>query len=160
MKINLTALKEGEVISVQETYDPKALDLEFVDLEYTTPLNMEGTVERGHDTITFRGELTSNAERICGRCLKRVKVCLDKPFELFYEINNQAEIDTLDDLREVMLLEHPLTFICNNKCKGLCPSCGINLNEETCKCVRVEEEKPGPLASALKKLKIDQKEEK
>ena len=42
------------------------------------------------------------------------------------------------DLKEVaensIYLELPFKKLCNEDCKGLCQSCGVNLNNETCSC--------------------------
>ncbi len=41
----------------------------------------------------------------------------------------------LDDLvREQILLALPTRQLCRDDCKGLCPTCGANLNQTTCDC--------------------------
>ena len=157
MKIHLPDFKPGVPRPVHESYDPKHLDLEFVDLKYTKPLDMEGTVEKGHDTVTFRGNLTSEVVHICGRCLIQVSEKIDEPFELFYETKDIEDIETLADLREVMLLGHAITYVCRSECRGLCPNCGINLNEAACKCESRFKSEP---FSALKNIRITSKEGK
>ena len=134
MKILLRDYKEGIPVEVKQTYDPKTLDLEFIDLHYLQPLEMTGVIEKGLDTITFQGLLKSRVEHLCGRCLKKVTARLEESFELYYEVADKEEIDTLDDLREAVLLDHPLTFVCSETCKGLCPHCGNNRNEKKCGC--------------------------
>ncbi len=134
MLIRLQDYQEGELIPVHETYDPKKMDVEFVDLHYAEPLELEGTVEKGPDILTFRGHLSSKTELLCGRCLKQIPSTLEKDFEYFYEITGKESIDTTDDLRETLILEHGLAFVCSENCRGLCPSCGKNLNEGKCQC--------------------------
>ena len=136
MQIRLADFKEGVPTAVHEVYDSKQLDLEFVDLKYSKPLEMRGTVEKEKDTLVFRGHLTSEIEHICGRCLGTVKNPLDRSFELYYEIKGEEILETLEDLRETLILEHPISFLCKESCKGLCPECGINFNESDCKCRR------------------------
>ena len=134
MKIRLADFKEGDVVDVAHDYDPSELDLEFIDLKYSKGLHLEGSVEKGSDTLTFRGRLQSEIEHICGRCLKRIKNKVDQPFELYYETTGNEWIDTTDDLREVLILDHPISFVCKDTCKGLCSHCGINRNETSCEC--------------------------
>lgn len=136
MKILLQQLRDGFSKPVQEAYNPKELGLEFVDLVYSESLKMEGTVEKLMDTVTFRGRLTSKVRHICGRCLKEVEGPVDQPFELVYDITGKEEVDTLDDLREVLILDHSLQFLCRPECRGLCPQCGVDLNEGDCACPR------------------------
>ena len=158
MKLRLADFKEGAVVAVRQEYNPKDLDLEFVDLHYCKPLELEGTVEKGSVTLVFRGRLKSEIENICGRCLKGIKGPVDEPFELYYEITDQEIVDTTDDLREALILDHPLSFVCQENCKGLCPNCGANRNEADCRCAP----KPVPARGAFILLKElwQKKEEK
>ena len=149
MILRLVDYKEGVEAAVRQSYDPKDLDLEFVDLKYSRPLAMEGTVEKGPDTLLFRGRLQSEIEHICGRCLKSVANAFDLPFDLYYEIEGKESVDTTDDLREVLILDHPIIFVCKENCKGLCPQCGASFNEVNCRCAP----KPLPARGAFVQLK-------
>ena len=158
MKLHLPDFKVGIPKQVQHTYDPKRMDIEFVDLKYTRHLELDGTVEKGADTLTFRGQLTSEIERLCGRCLAVLKSSLREPFEFYYPIKeDQEELDTTDDVREALVLEHPIAFACSEDCRGLCPNCGVNLNETTCNCRSQFRSTP---FSSLKKLRPNDKERK
>jgi uncharacterized protein len=66
-----------------------------------------------------------------------------------------ARGDALDlgpALREQLILLVPDFVVCSQACRGLCPTCGANLNETSCDCVPEAEEGPW---SVLKKLKFD-----
>jgi uncharacterized protein len=55
-------------------------------------------------------------------------------------------------LAEAVVLHEPQRVLCNESCKGLCPRCGADLNEESCDCG------PEPVDSrweALKRLRED-----
>jgi uncharacterized protein len=154
MKIILVDYKEGVPVSVEETYDPKKLDIEFVDLKYTKPLQMTGVVEKASDTITFSGTLKSRIEKLCGRCLKQLSAPLEKDFVLYYETAGKDVIDTIDDLRETLILDHSLAYVCSAACKGLCPHCGGDRNEKNCRCeIKVKNNAFGELKKLLKKKK-------
>ncbi len=43
-------------------------------------------------------------------------------------------IDLLQLVREQMFLAIPMKPLHSDACKGLCPNCGVNLNETTCEC--------------------------
>ena len=47
---------------------------------------------------------------------------------------NTVHIDISDDIRQMILLSIPLKLLCNEDCKGLCPKCGKNRNNEQCDC--------------------------
>ncbi len=156
MLINLQDYKEGDIIHVENTYDAKTLEIEFVDLHYRKPLMLEGTVEKGMDLVTFRGQIKSETELLCGRCLKTIPGSLDKDFEFFYETKGKEIIDATDDLRELLILDHSLAYVCSDNCRGLCPFCGINRNETTCQC---EQTNSGAGLSKLKDIWKQRKEE-
>ena len=43
-------------------------------------------------------------------------------------------IDLSVGIREAIVLSLPITFLCCEQCRGLCPVCGINRNKTKCKC--------------------------
>jgi uncharacterized protein len=43
-------------------------------------------------------------------------------------------LDLRPSIRENWLLTVPAYVQCREDCKGLCPTCGTNLNESTCNC--------------------------
>jgi uncharacterized protein len=42
--------------------------------------------------------------------------------------------DITEQIRSEILVRVPLKALCKEDCRGLCPSCGINLNCERCSC--------------------------
>lgn len=100
-------------------------------------------------------EVRGNAELECSRCLKRFEQPLQIAFsEEFFQtvavhtgarlplpeeddaflIDESHRLDLGDALREYALLEVPPAPRCEAACKGLCPTCGKNLNEGPCDC--------------------------
>lgn len=152
MLIRLQDFPEGEIIPVAHRYDPKKLEAESVDLLFPQAIEMEGTVEKGTDVVTFRGRLFGPSEMLCGRCLEKTASQLDKEFEFYYEIQGKDSIDTTDDIRESVILEQPLSYVCKETCRGLCPQCGINLNQKSCDCVKKSENSLSKLSDIWKKL--------
>ncbi|HEV2401235.1 MAG TPA: DUF177 domain-containing protein [Candidatus Sulfotelmatobacter sp.] len=105
--------------------------------------------------IRLRGKLSTQLELQCARCLEPVPQDIKREFELLYRplgadagrdelsvTDAEAEIgyyqgDGLlleDVLREQVLLALPLKVTCREDCRGLCPQCGKNLNQEQCSC--------------------------
>ena len=50
----------------------------------------------------------------------------------------QKTIELTDMLRESVILDYPRYLKCSEDCKGLCPVCGCNLDEENCNCRQKE----------------------
>lgn len=134
MKFLLHSLQEGCPKDVHEEFNAKELDLEFVDLTYLEGIMLDGTVEKTSDTLIFRGRLKSRVEHTCGRCLKPVEEPVEHPFDMVYEVRGKEEVETLDDLREILILDHPIRYLCREDCRGLCLQCGADLNPGACGC--------------------------
>ncbi len=101
--------------------------------------------------VNIRGRLQIE----CGRCLTEIIQPLEFPFsEEFYQtvvvttgahlpkpedpdvflIDETHKLDLADAMREYALLNVPMLPLCQPDCKGLCPECGANLNENPCDC--------------------------
>lgn len=127
-----------------------------------TPVEATLRLERKGSGVLVTGAFTTTAVVLCCRCAEPVAVPLSDQFAVLYvgaseayrgeEIElSDAEMDVnamTDDgvdlsglLRENVLLNLPLQPLCRAECRGLCPHCGINLNEASCSC-RVQEPDP------------------
>jgi uncharacterized protein len=58
-------------------------------------------------------------------------------------------IDLGEAIRQQFLLSMDLIPVCTPDCRGLCPTCGVNLNIESCQCP--PQEVPNPF-EVLKNL--------
>jgi uncharacterized protein len=95
--------------------------------------------------------LDTRVERTCDRCLcdcelpvREEESCLilpeaEKPGEegddrvvLFLPDQEWVELDQV--VRDAMRLTQPEYFVCRVDCRGLCPVCGQDLNEQDCGC--------------------------
>ena len=54
--------------------------------------------------------------------------------DVFILDDRKAELDLRPALREQWLLHVPGFAVCRDDCRGLCPSCGADLNVECCDC--------------------------
>jgi uncharacterized protein len=113
-------------------------------------------------TVHVRGRLTGVVEPDCGRCLERYGLPVQQELDLFYlpraagSPDDQEEevelsdrdvvvgyydgdrLDLAEVMREQLLLAVPLKSLCSEDCRGLCPSCGKNLNTGACDCAPPE----------------------
>lgn len=134
MILKVSNFKEGVVERIETAYDAHAFDLEFIDLHYLKKVALEGLAEKIKQTVTFRGKLTSQIEQVCARCLESIQNDVSTPFDLSYEVQDRETIDTTNDLRDILILNHPDRFLCKTDCHGICAYCGVNLNRESCHC--------------------------
>ena len=108
--------------------------------------NFKGVVtfSRTQQGLLLQGKFSCNADLECVRCLEEYAQPLVWEFTDLYAFTNKSmsesellvpesgRIDLAPLLREYALLELPIQPICKTDCKGLCPTCGENLNKMDC----------------------------
>jgi uncharacterized protein len=96
-----------------------------------------------NDGIVVDGELAVPWHGTCRRCLTATAgTAVSEVHELYqrtltdpdaFEITGD-QLDLRPLVRELVLLDAPMTPLCRPDCRGLCPTCGANLNDTTCDC--------------------------
>ena len=134
MKFILSEFTEGVQVPVEGSFDAKTIEVEFPDMLYTAPILLKGEAEKSPGMLRLQGTLTTAVKRICGKCLKEKNEKLSFPIDWIFDLSGKDTIEPLENVRELLIVEHPLVHLCKPSCKGLCPQCGIDLNEGSCNC--------------------------
>jgi uncharacterized metal-binding protein YceD (DUF177 family) len=127
--------------------------------------SIQGTLNllRTTEGIWVRGSLAVDMDLQCVRCLapvsERIEIELDERFQTLpiaksdkdqvYSIGIDHHIDLEPALRELIVVNTPMRVLCDQECKGICPTCGQNLNEGSCDCTPDDID---PRMAALKAL--------
>ena len=126
-------LAEGLILT--EEFSPEELDLDTGIIKFCSAVKAKALVAKSYDAISVN--LTLNATMLisCCRCLEEFKSSFDRQVELNYAADKLNPLIDLDsDIREEIILSYPIKPLCKDDCKGLCPKCGLNLNEGGCNC--------------------------
>jgi uncharacterized protein len=172
MRIELEKLEGGRG-SFAHTYQPEELDLVDERITLNGPVEVVGSVRRSGAEVIVNGRLSSRVSVECDRCLKTVELPISAEFRVDYitgqdyESSHAAEL-TADDLdvsvfdgeridvdelvKEQILLSVPDRTLCREDCKGICSTCGADLNAGACNCEQTDID---PRWEALKKFKND-----
>lgn len=134
MKLILSEFEEGISIPVEGAYDAKTIEVEFPDMLYTTPIFLKGEAEKSPGMLRLQGVLSASVRRICGKCLKEKNEALSFPVDWIFDLSDKDAVEPLENVRELLIVEHPLVHLCKENCKGLCPQCGVDRNEVACIC--------------------------
>ena len=135
---------------------------ELVDVTVSVLCNMD----KSDHQIVLNCNATFNMYSTCDRCLDDFNNSITTKFTLVkvFDENNvdpddlncsylpkeSIEIDLSNDVFDFIQLTLPMKKICAEECKGLCPTCGVNLNNEKCTCSK---DKINPQWNELLKLK-------
>lgn len=134
MKIVISQIPQ-EGLSLEETLNPRALNLEVKDIEFTAPLLIKARANKITNALTVDMQLKTKFKLSCSRCLELVELDLDKKQRMNFTIDpNQDTIDLNEDIRQELILDFPVKPLCSTDCKGICPKCGKNLNQGGCCC--------------------------
>jgi uncharacterized protein len=172
------SVKEMELrkIRFDESFEPGQIEFASENLEQSSPLHAVGSAEMLKNSggeIRLQGRYSVELTVPCDRCLVTARYPLDTGFDLFYRpvsaiARNQQEVEIdegeaeigfyehggleLEDiLREQVLLALPMQRVCREDCKGICPVCGTNRNQNACGCTTGTH---NDLWGALRKLEI------
>ena len=147
--INLNRLVEapielrGEIAIGDPVWDGVAFELIT---PVTVIARVEGSPTRG---VGVHASLSGRIRRECRRCLESTDSEVSDKFDLLfdpkvspieedirvYALDSEAEkLDLKPALRERFVLAVPTYTVCRADCRGLCDSCGANLNHESCEC--------------------------
>ncbi|MFH0883462.1 MAG: DUF177 domain-containing protein [bacterium] len=147
MKLRLPSLREGRN-RVEERLDPGVLGLE-ADV-FHQPVRILGTADMDDAKVDVQLEISTQVHFVCDRCA----VEFDRPFDVSARVivlrrdahdsgeeesdgllfigTQGSEADLSDDIVDAILLNVPLKTLCKPDCKGLCPVCYVDWNEEAC----------------------------
>ena len=152
-------------------YAPGELQLEDAQTRFIGDVEIIGRAARKSDGVSLQGNINAQVEVLCDRCLSPVAVHVDTPFEATYVPVEEANASESTALRPVdmsfspldgdaidvdqlvceqVLLALPIRMLCHPECKGLCASCGMDLNLDSCNCEKIEVDARWAALAALK----------
>jgi len=111
--------------------------------------------------VLVHGRASLEVDAPCARCLETVSLNLDTDLDVTLfpvgkepeagtggEVGDddigigsyaESEIDLANIIRDEVFLGLPMIPLCREQCRGLCPSCGENLNRKQCACKPVKD---------------------
>lgn len=164
----------AETAEFSGTYEPGSIDMGPDTYSAVQPMSWTATITNVGGAFLVRGSVTGSVSTACARCLDDFTIPVNGEIEGYFIIEGQGEApEDMDDdefdilpptneidmeplLLAAVLLELPLIPLCDEECKGICQTCGKNLNEGPCDCASEEADvSPAHPFAALKDLKFD-----
>lgn len=143
VKIDITPIKEqvGQVLE----YSREVKIPPITGLTFEEPWKLNVKVNHTYNGYYVSGSVKGKYTAVCDRCLETFSRDLAVELnENFVPRREEAkeddrnfegdEIDLTDTIVEAISLSIPMKKICSEECRGLCPTCGINLNLQSCTC--------------------------
>ncbi|WP_273229589.1 YceD family protein [Kosmotoga pacifica] len=142
------------LVDINTFEDSKSLEITidnpFDEIQCDGPISIELFLYKEKDSLIVSGKVSATVIEQCSRCLKPVKLPIDGVVEAIYvshskffketkkgpveELENtfpltEEILDLSDRIIEAIIVEIPQKVLCSESCRGLCPECGADLNE-------------------------------
>lgn len=136
---------EGDSIPIDRFLDLSDVKLGVAN-PFTEPVHLCGRLSHRAGIVSLSYTASATLHAACDRCLAPVDTPVVFRFEhtLVKQVNDDSndELIVVPDLKldldelasSDIILELPSKVLCKEDCKGLCPTCGANLNEQICGC--------------------------
>jgi uncharacterized protein len=175
MILDLSTIRQPETELVRR-YEPEAFAGRTNQFRLTAPVLLRAKIHKDRERFRIAGRVSARLELTCSRCLEPFALPIDSPFDVRYLPQSEntgdereVEEDDLSDafyrdeaidlgqlMEEQFYLALPMKPLCREDCKGLCASCGTNLNVATCDCqVRWEDPRLAGLKALMNRTNDD-----
>jgi uncharacterized protein len=169
--LNLQAIKSARE-RFEHVYPLDAVGSRTDDFKVVAPVELAFDIYKDKDQYRLVGDLRTTLEMTCSRCLEPFTAPIDAAFDLRYQPHSHAigdaereveeddlttafyeneQIDLGQLMHEQFYLALPMKPLCKDDCKGLCATCGTNLNSSACTCQPAWEDPRLAVLKALKK---------
>lgn len=151
MEINVAQLLKDTIGSTRDYEVDTSVDIEG----FNDAIRGKVMLMRTDHGILARATLTTDIEIPCSRCLSPFDYSLSLNIEEEYfpiidinsgvalpspeepgcfTIDERNILDLTEAIRQYALMAVPMKPLCREECAGLCPVCGVNLNQSSCDC--------------------------
>ena len=159
--VDLNRVKRDGRARIDADIPPDDPFWQTLDLEPRSPLEVRLEAQQAGPDVVVRGTVAGTFGLECRRCLEPVTVAVEEEMGLLFRagadlgedepgdvlpLPEGAQLDLSGPVREQVVLGVPRYVSCREECRGLCPTCGTNLNESACECASDEvDERWAPL---------------
>jgi len=159
----------GSGVHVSDSLDLDTLVVGDESFTMIEPPTFDLTVSNAGEALVSIGSITAHAWATCSRCLCQFETTITGDVEGMWlrpgdempgeeegvgEVDSVGAIDLEPALIAALVVEAPFAPIHAEDCKGLCATCGADLNTEECRCDEAPDE--GHPFAALKGLLGDE----
>ncbi len=170
MSIDLSSFinQEEKVMSFNGEIAKEKVLIDNEEFEIVSPVVYNGSIYKIDGYYEINLNVIFEYKTRCARCLKETVKKLETSFDgkLIEEGSNEEVLEDENivyykednlDIDKYVLMELssslPMKTLCSDECKGICPSCGTDLNKNECDCI---EDNTDPRFAKLKDLFVEE----
>ncbi|MCD7769238.1 MAG: DUF177 domain-containing protein [Oscillospiraceae bacterium] len=147
MLLNLHEIIEmpGGRVPFQCELDTQRLSFDGL-VAFNGPVTAEGQVKNTAGILEMDALVKADMTLCCDRCTAEFRRTVSRQFQVTLQADAEDEddpdlfplegdsVDVSDVLETCFILDTDRKLLCREDCKGLCPTCGGNLNDGPCSC--------------------------
>jgi uncharacterized protein len=130
---------------VRDVPAPESLGVEMIGVPAGATLDLDLRMESVSEGVLVTGTVTGPVEGECGRCLRTINDTVSVTVQELYAYPHSITDETTDEdeigrvqgdlidlepaVRDAVVLALPTNPLCRDDCPGLCPECGVQLDE-------------------------------
>ena len=147
MKIQIGGLSEG---LHRYQFQERAANLALGD-QFSNMVDIDAALQRNGRQLYLNASVRATGSFLCDRCAAPFTLPLHTTYQMYYVQDETvagdidpaevqvippglSSIDLAEDVRQMVLLAVPFKLLCRDDCRGLCTSCGADLNTGPCTC--------------------------
>ena len=146
MKIQISDIVSGKGRhkNIDYTFEMNPFEFEGDIIKPVSSCSVQGDISSKDNILVLNVNIKVNLEMNCSRCLDTFIYPIDIDIEERFTNDSNSEdeaiivIDDVLDINEVVetsiISTLPIKRVCKTNCKGLCQTCGCNLNHGSCTC--------------------------
>lgn len=147
MIINFSDLlsKKNRKKEISLSFELEPFEFEGEEIRAIEKVDVKGVAISEKDVILIEASIKTKLKLNCSRCLDTFIYPIDIDIEERFTSNETLEdeevvlvnsdtIDITEIVEKAIISTLPIKRLCKEDCKGLCQSCGANLNKEECSC--------------------------
>ncbi|MBU2530307.1 MAG: DUF177 domain-containing protein [Elusimicrobia bacterium] len=135
---DLNNIKNTKGLIIKGTCRPSLFDAVLDDAYKVNTVSLDLTFSLGSNSLLAQGFIEGKISLVCARCNKNFKYNYKEKFAELYDYSEKsADIENL--VASLLSISIPMKPLCSDDCKGICSTCGTNLNMANCNCVQQNE---------------------
>lgn len=137
LDINDFSRRDGDTLPFDERVDLSNEEPLFTDVRIV------GRLRNVVGVMTVCATVTGVCTAACDRCLEPAVLSLESELKTVLTLDSSEDdsvriengkIDLCRTAYDALVLSLPIRILCKEDCRGLCPTCGANLNDGDCGC--------------------------
>lgn len=127
---------------IHKEFNIKEIEHNYDKIIFEKPIKFDGTITNINKIVNVEGNIEVNFKINCYSCNEEIEyyqtidikeTFMQAPGEEEYPILAE-QIDLEKAIKDNIMLKLPTRFVCKDDCKGICKTCGKNLNYGKCNC--------------------------